>query len=66
MQGCRLCRVADAGSLCVCVLASPQATSLSTSHALSLHATASAIAEEALAAIATVKAFGAEEKEGQR
>lgn len=44
----------------------PQVTSLSTTHTLSLSAAASNIAEEALAAIATVKAFCAESEEVQR
>lgn len=43
-----------------------QVTSLSTTHTLSLAAAASSIAEEALAAIATVKAFCAETEEVQR
>jgi ABC-type bacteriocin/lantibiotic exporter with double-glycine peptidase domain len=44
----------------------PQVTTFTTSRALSLSATASALAEEALAAIATVKAFCAEEEETKR
>ena len=45
---------------------SPQVTAFTTSHTLSLSAIASAIAEEALVAVATVKAFGAEEEETKR
>lgn len=55
-----LSSIAMHSSLCL------QMTTLSTSHTLSLSATASSIAEEALAAIATVKAFCAEDEETER